>query len=131
MDARGAMRSGRYGGTAECPPAASVLRETSSASKPKLLDRVRHAVRARHYSRRTEKAYVHWIKRYIFFQGKRHPAEMGASELTAFLTALAVRDRVAASTQNQALNALLFLYREILGIELPWLEGLVRAKRPQ
>jgi integron integrase len=127
------MRSGRYGLGADCSPAASVLRETPSAasSKPKLLDRVRHAVRARHYSRRTEKAYVHWIKRYIFFHGKRHPAEMGAVELTAFLTALAVRDRVAASTQNQALNALLFLYREILGIELPWLEGLVRAKRPQ
>jgi Phage integrase, N-terminal SAM-like domain len=105
------MRSGRYGVAAECSPAASVLRETASAasSKPKLLDRVRHAVRARHYSRRTEKAYVHWIKRYIFFHGKRHPAEMGAAELTAFLTALAVRDRVAASTQNQALNALLFL----------------------
>jgi hypothetical protein len=91
---------------------------------------VRAALRARHYSRRTEKAYVHWIKRYIFFHGKRHPAEMGAAEVTAFLTALAVRDRVAASTQNQALNALLFLYREILGVELPWLDGLVRAKRP-
>src|SRR5262245_27026875 len=129
MDAWAAMRSGRYGVAADCSPAPSVLRKTSSASKPKLLDRVRHAVRG-HYSRRTEKAYVHWIKRYTFLHGKRHPAEMGASELTAFLTALAVRDRVAASTQNQALNALLFLYREILGIELPWLEGLVRAKRP-
>jgi len=92
---------------------------------------VRAALRARHYSCRTEKTYVHWIKRYIFFHGKRHPAEMGAAEVTAFLTALAVRDRVAASTQNQALNALLFLYREILGVELPWLDGLVRAKRPQ
>jgi len=92
---------------------------------------VRAALRARHYSCRTEKAYVHWIKRYIFFHGKRHPAEMGAAEVTAFLTALAVRDRVAASTPNQALNALLFLYREILGVELPWLDGLVRAKRPQ
>ena len=112
---------------------APLLRETGAAQspKPKLLDRVRHAVRARHYSRRTEKAYVHWIKRYIFFHGKRHPAEMGAAEVTAFLTALAVRDRVAASTQNQALNALLFLYREILGIQLPWLDDLVRAKRPQ
>ena len=99
--------------------------------QPRLLDRVRAALRTRHYSRRTEKAYVHWIKRYIFFHGKRHPAEMGAAEVTAFLTALAVRDRVAASTQNQALNALLFLYREILGVELPWLDGLVRAKRPQ
>jgi integrase len=87
-------------------------------------------MRARHYSPRTEKAYVHWIKRYIFFHDKRHPAEMGATEVTAFLTALAVRDRVAASTQNQALSALLFLYREVLGVELPWLDDLVRAKRP-
>ena len=81
----------------------------TGAPKPKLLDQVRQRIRARHYSRRTEKAYVHWIKRYIFFHDKRHPVEMGASEVTAFLTALAVRDHVAASTQNQALNALLFL----------------------
>jgi len=99
--------------------------------KPRLLDRVREAVRARHYSRRTEKAYVHWIKRYIFFHDKRHPAEMGAAEVTAFLTSLAVHDKVAASTQNQALSALLFLYREVLGVELPWLDAVVRAKRPQ
>ena len=90
------------------------------APKPRLLDRVRETVRARHYSRRTEKAYVHWIRRYIFFHGKRHPAEMGAAEVTSFLTSLAVRDKVAASTQNQALSALLFLYREVLGLELPW-----------
>src|SRR5438034_493325 len=101
------------------------------APKPRLLDRVRETVRARHYSRRTEKAYVHWIRRYIFFHGKRHPAEMGAAEVTSFLTSLAVRDKVAASTQNQALNALLFLYREVLGVELPWLDDVVRAKRPQ
>jgi len=74
---------------------------------------------------------VHWTKRYIFFHGKRHPAEMGAREVTEFLTALAVRDKVAASTQNQALSALLFLYRHVLGVELPWLDDLVRAKRPQ
>jgi site-specific recombinase XerD len=84
-----------------------------------------------HYSRRTEKAYVHWIRRFIFFHGKRHPAEMGAAEVTAFLTSLAVQDKVAASTQNQALSALLFLYREVLGVDLPWLEDVVRAKRPQ
>ncbi len=133
MDPRAAMRSVRYGVAAECSPAAPVLRETAAAgpSKPKLLDRVRHAVRARHYSPRTEKACVHWIKRYIFFHGKRHPGEIGAAEVTAFLTAPAVRERVAASTQNQALNALLFLYRQILGVELPWLDDLVRAKRPQ
>jgi integron integrase len=92
---------------------------------------VREAIRIRHYSRRTEKAYVHWIKRYIFFHGKRHPAEMGAAEVTAFLTSLAVQSKVAASTQNQALSALLFLYREVLGVDLPWLDDVVRAKRPQ
>src|SRR5262245_33521403 len=107
-------------------------RETGAPDppKPRLLDRVRQALGTRHYSRRTEKAYVHWIKRYIFFHGKRHPAEMGAAEVTAFLTSLAVQGKVAASTQNQALSALLFLYREVLGIELPWLDDVVRAKRP-
>jgi integrase len=133
MNAGTAMRSVRYTVAADRSPAVHVLRETPppDSPKPKQLDRVRHTVRARHYSRRTEKAYVHWIKRYIFFHDKRHPAEMGAAEVTAFLTGLAVRQRVAASTQNQALNALLFLYREILGVELPWLDDLVRAKRPQ
>ena len=99
------------------------------APKRRLLDRVRDAVRARHYSRRTEEAYVVWIRRYILFQGKRHPAEMGAGEITQFLTDLAVRRKVAASTQNQALSELLFLYREVLGQEIPWLEDVVRAKR--
>jgi hypothetical protein len=102
----------------------------ASAPKPRLLDRVREAVGTRHYSRRTEKAYVQWVKRYIFFHGKRHPAEMGSPEVTAFLTALAVQGKVAPSTQNQALSALLFLYREVLGVELPWLDDVVRAKRP-
>ncbi len=99
--------------------------------KPRLLDRVREALRARHYSRRTEEAYVAWIRRYILFHGKRHPAEMGAPEITRFLTSLAVGASVAASTQNQALSALLFLYREVLALDLPWLNGVVRAKRPQ
>src|SRR5262244_2939425 len=98
--------------------------------KPRLLDRVRQAIRTRHYSRRTEKAYVHWIKRYIFFHGKRHPTEMGAAEVAAFLTSLAVQGKVAASTQNQALSALLFLCRKVLGVDLPWLDDIVRAKRP-
>ena len=113
--------------------AAPHVREEEAAGppKPKLLDQVRQRIRTRHYSRRTERAYLHWIKRYIFFHDKRHPVEMGAAEVTRFLTSLAVRDRVAASTQNQALNALLFLYREILEVDLPWLDGLVRAKRPE
>ncbi|HSV07545.1 MAG TPA: phage integrase N-terminal SAM-like domain-containing protein [Candidatus Binatus sp.] len=97
---------------------------------PKLLDRVRIAIRTRHLSPRTEKAYVFWIRRFIRFHRKRHPAEMAAPEVTAFLSSLAAEGRVAACTQNQALCALLFLYRRVLGTELPWLDDLVRAKRP-
>jgi integron integrase len=110
---------------------AFAVRETTHTGPPKLrlLDRVRHALQARHGSRRTEKAYVAWIRRYILFHGKRHPADMGAAEITQFLTSLAVEGNVAASTQNQALSALLFLYRHVLEQELPWLEGVVRAKR--
>jgi len=92
---------------------------------------VRAALRTRHCSPRTEKAYVGWIRRYIFFHDKRHPAEMGAAEITRFLSALAVQRNVAASTQNQALSALLFLYREVLEQELPWLDDIVRAKAPE
>lgn len=99
--------------------------------KPRLLDRVRSTLRTRHYSRRTEEAYVAWIRRYIIFHGKRHPAEMGAPEITGFLSWLAVDGHVAASTQNQALSALLFLYQEVLDLEVPWLNDIVRAKRPQ
>ena len=108
------------------------VRETHQTGppKPRLLDRVREAIRTRHYSQRTEKAYVAWIRRYIFFHGKRHPADMGAAEITRFLTSLAVEGQVAASTQNQALSALLFLYREVLQQEVPWLDDLVYAKRP-
>ena len=98
---------------------------------PKLIDQVRDAIRVRHYSIRTEEAYIQWIKRYIFFHNKKHPREMGESEITSFLTHLAVDKHVSASTQNQALSALLFLYKEVLGMELDWLEGVVRAKRPQ
>jgi integron integrase len=91
---------------------------------------VRDAIRRRHYSLRTEDTYVHWIKRFIYFSGKRHPAELGAAEVTAFLNYLA-RDRdVAASTQNQALSALIFLYREVLATPLPWLDELERVRRP-
>jgi integron integrase len=106
------------------------VRETSARPRRRLLDQVRDALRTRHYSRRTERAYVAWIRRYILFHGKRHPAEMGAREVEAFLSSLAVADRVSASTQNQALAALLFLYGQVLGTELPWLDKLVRATRP-
>jgi integron integrase len=105
--------------------------DPNGAPKPRLLDRVRAAVRARHYSRRTEEAYVAWIRRYIFFHGKRHPAEMGGPEITRFLTSLAVDRKVAASTQNQALSALLFLYRTVLDLDVPWMDDVVRAQRPE
>jgi integron integrase len=103
----------------------------SVAQAPRLLDQVREALRTRHYSRRTEKAYVGWIRRFVIFHGKRHPREMGEAEVTRFLSHLAVERKVSASTQNQALAALLFLYRVVLGIELKWLGEMVRAKRPQ
>lgn len=99
--------------------------------QPKLLDQVRDRLRVKHYSIRTETQYLQWIRRFILFHGKRHPREMGAVEVEAFLTHLAVAGRVAAATQNQALSALLFLYREVLNIDLPWLDKVVRAKQPQ
>jgi integron integrase len=102
----------------------------AAGTRPRLLDSVRRATRARHYSRRTEKAYVFWTRRFVLFHGKRHPSQMGAAEVTAFLSHLATDGKVSASTQNQALSALLFLYRQVLEVELPWLDGLVRAKRP-
>ncbi|MBK6917729.1 MAG: integron integrase [Deltaproteobacteria bacterium] len=102
----------------------------AATSEPRLLDRVRLAVRTRHYSRRTEKAYVAWTRRFELFHGKRHPAQLGASEVEAFLSSLATEGQVAASTQNQALAAIVFLYREVLDLELPQLAEVVRAKRP-
>jgi integron integrase len=99
-----------------------------SGAAPKLLDQVRARIRVKHYSIRTEDQYVQWIRRFILFHGKRHPRDMGAPELEAFLTDLAVAGGVSASTQNQALSALLFLYREVLEIELPWLDNVTRAK---
>ena len=103
----------------------------STAVKPKLLDQVRDAIRVRHYSIRTEKAYVDWCRRYILFHNKRHPAEMGESEVSAYLTHLAVNRKVAASTQNQALNALVFLYSKVLELPLDDIGTTVRAKRPE
>jgi integron integrase len=101
------------------------------SSAPRLLDLVRRAIRTRHYSRRTETAYVRWIVRFILYHGKKHPEEMGETEITEFLSSLAVRDRVASATQAQALSALLFLYRHVLRKELSWMEGIVRAKAPK
>lgn len=95
----------------------------------KLHDRMRRINRLKHYSLRTEKAYVHWAKRYILFHGKRHPESMGATEVTSFLSSLAIDRHCAPATQNQALNAILFLYRHVLEIDLPWLDEVIRAKR--
>lgn len=101
------------------------------STSPRLLDQVREVIRIKHYSIRTEQAYLQWIKRYIIFHGKRHPKTLGADELRAFLSDLAIRGQVSASTQNQALNAILFMYREVLKIELPWIDDVQRAKRSQ
>ena len=105
---------------------------TSNKAQPaKLLDRVRAAIRARHYSLRTEEAYVGWVRRFILFHHKRHPAEMGEPEINQFLTHLAVAENIAASTQNQALSGILFLYQEVLGRGLDRIEGVVWAKKPK
>lgn len=98
---------------------------------PRLLDEVRRVLRLKHYSLRTEAIYVQWIRRFIFANGKRHPRDMGEAQVEGFLSNLAVEGKVAAATQNQALSALLFLYKQVLGLELAWLDGVVRAKRTQ
>ena len=113
--------------------AESISRERplDTRAAPKLLERVRIALRVRHRSPKTERAYIGWIRRFILFNAKRHPAEMGAAEVEGFLSSLAVEGNVSASTQNQALAAILFLYRDALGISLPWMDGIVRAKRSE
>jgi site-specific recombinase XerD len=108
-----------------------VDRSLSVAGKPKLLDQLRHALHVRHYSRRTEQAYVSWVKRFIFFHNVRHPQEMAEPEINAFLSHLATVKKVSASTQNQALSALLFLYRHVIGREIGDLGEVIRAKRPK
>ena len=109
----------------------SIPAHSEPVAAPRLLDQVRGKIRLKHYSLRTEQAYVDWIKRFIRHFGKRHPRELGAGDVEAFLTHLAVTGRVAASTQNQAKSALLFLYREVLGTELPWLDNVEQAKAPR
>ena len=107
----------------------SGTRPLPTVRKPKLLDQVRQAIRTRHYSDKTEKAYVHWIKRYIFFHNKRHSMELAEPEIAAFLSSLATDRHVSASTQNQAFNAILFLYDQVLGKKISLVDGVVRAKR--
>lgn len=99
--------------------------------QPKLLERMRIHLRTRHYSIRTEEAYLDWARRFILFHGKRHPQDMGAPEVEAFLSHLAVERQVSASTQNQAKSAILYLYKQVLGMELPWLDEVVQAKSPR
>lgn len=112
-------------------PKPTLSEDSLNRSPPRLLDQVRTAIRFRHYSLRTEDTYLHWIKRFIIFHEKRHPAEMGEHEVSRFLSALAVEQRVSAATQNQALNALVFLYRHVLKLDVGQIENIVRAKQPQ
>jgi site-specific recombinase XerD len=104
-------------------------RNPASTRPPRLLQQVRERLRALHYSYRTEQAYVYWIRYFILYHEKRHPREMGKPEVEHFLTFLAAKRKVSASTQNQALSALLFLYKQVLAIEIGWIEDVVRAKR--
>lgn len=108
-----------------------VTAEAPATSGRRLFDEVRRRIRLKHYSLRTEQAYVAWIRRFIAANGRLHPRQMDACHVQAFLSSLAVEGNVAAGTQNQALSAILFLYREVLDVELPWMEGIVRAKRPR
>jgi integron integrase len=109
----------------------SAAGQDSRGRPPRLLDVVRARLRARHYSRRTEEAYIGWIRRFVRFHGRRHPRELGSAQVEAFLSHLAVEARVSASTQNQALAALLFLYRRVLEIDLPDVANVVRARQPE
>jgi integron integrase len=116
---------------AKAQPLGHVVSFPEEGQRPKLLDQVRHAIRTRHYSPRTEDAYVHWIRRYVVFHEKRHPSTLGAPDVSRFLTWLAVERHVSASTQNQALSALLFLYRQVLAIEIPAIPPVMRARTPE
>lgn len=108
--------------------ALAVKSDMAALQKPKLLDQVRERIRVKHYSLSTEKTYLYWIRFFIHFHHLRHPQDMGAPEVEAFLSHLATQREVAAGTQNQAMHAILFLYKEVLGIDLPWLDGITRAK---
>lgn len=119
----------RGGGTMEGPRVVVSVQSPHRERLP-LLDRVREEIRKRHYSLRTEEAYVAWIRRFVIFHGCRNPEDMGGADVEKFLSHLAVSREVAPSTQNQALGALLFLFRDVLRIRLDWLDGVVRAKKP-
>jgi site-specific recombinase XerD len=113
------------------PPNRNRFEDKAAANpKPKLLDQVRQAIETRHYSPKTEESYIHWIKRFIFFHKRRHPVEMSEKEIAQLLSSLATELHVSAATQNQALNAILFLYRAVLRKEIGYVDGVIRAKRP-
>jgi len=112
----------------DTPPTDQSAPPIDKPRRPRLLDQMREAIRVRHYSIRTEDTYVDWVRRFILFHDKRHPLQMGPAEVAAFLTHLAVQRNVAPATQSQAKSALLFLYREVLGVQLPWLDEIVAAK---
>src|SRR5688572_26232556 len=111
------------------PNAAEQTRAQYGAKPPRLLDQIRHVIRLKHYSIRTEEAYVEWARRFVHFCERRHPRECGPADVERFLTDLAVTRHVSASTQNQARSALLFLYKEVLATDLPWLDNVETAKR--
>ena len=113
------------------PQTPTVVSQSASGSPPKLLDQVKQAIQTRHYSPRTEEAYVYWMRRYILFHGKQHPSTLGAPDLSRFLTWLAVERQVSASTQNQALSAVLFLYKHVLAIDIGAVPSVVRARTPE
>ena len=113
------------------PTSRPATADSTAVGPPRLLPSLREAIRVRHYSLRTEQIYVHWVRRFVHFHGLRHPRELGAAEVEAFLTHLAAERNVAPSTQGQAKSALLFLYRHVLGIQLPWLDEVVSAKAPR
>ena len=115
--------------TGSAVSASGVAQTANQMARPKLLNQVRIVLRGRHYSQRTESAYLNWIKRFILFHNKRHPAEMAETEVNQFLTHLAINEKVSASTQNQALSALLFLYRHVLDLELGQLGTVIRARK--
>jgi site-specific recombinase XerD len=106
------------------------MNSPSSPQSPRLLDQVRQSARLKHFSPKTEKAYLHYIHEFILFHNKRHPLEMGAPEIRAYLSHLAIDKNVAASTQNVALSALLFLYKQVLAVALPYIDNIERARRP-
>jgi len=126
----GLIRLPLSGPASQWLPMAPSVSGVARSGKAKLLDQVRDAIRLRHYSIRTEQSYTDWIRRYVLFHKKRHPSEMAEAEVTEFLTHLARVGNVAASTQNQALSALLFLYKEVLKVEIGWLDKVERAKKP-